>query len=50
VLFSEPLLASHRVKANYIDVDFEYVGEGLTAWDGTALSRFEIAGSDQVWR
>lgn len=50
LVFSGPLLASHRVKANHIEVDFDHVGEGLKSRDGTALSRFEIAGSDQVWR
>ena len=50
LVFSGPLLRSHEVKGNRVEVNFDHAGTGLRTRDGLVLGRFEIAGADRVWR
>lgn len=50
IVFSGPLYQSSQLLGGSIEVTFDHVGSGLKSRDGQPLQRFEIAGSDQVWK
>lgn len=50
MIHSGPLYASYQRQAAALSVRFSCVGTGLQSRAGTALQRFEIAGSDGVWQ
>ncbi len=50
LIYSGPLFKSSEVKDGAIRVTFDHSGTGLKSRDGGALKRFEIAGSDKVWK
>jgi len=50
LLYSGPLFKTSAVKDGAIRVTFDQSGSGLKSREGGALKRFEIAGTDKVWR
>jgi sialate O-acetylesterase len=47
LVVSGPLYKGTKVNGNKIGIEFDHVGGGLVAKDGTALKEFTIAGEDQ---
>lgn len=47
IIYSGPLYKSMSVEGNKIRISFENVGSGLTSYDGSDLSDFEIAAADK---
>ncbi len=48
ISFSGPVYRSFKIEGNKIRINFDYVGNGLTARGGS-LTNFQIAGSDSVF-
>lgn len=45
-----PLFGGHRIEGSTIRVKFDYADSGLVSRDGKALTHFEIAGSDAIFK
>lgn len=50
LIYSGPLFKSSEANNGAIRVTFDQAGDGLKSRDGGPLKRFEIAGTDKVWK
>ena len=50
IVYSGPIYSSSKIDGNKIVLSFDHIGSGLISNDGEPLRRFEIAGSDGIFR